>query len=92
MIYACDAPGGNSSSAIQIIGIILLGVGMGLGNAGVYKWIPKVAFLSIAYVLFFLKKKFILELFLKKKVSGMVGAFGGCGGFIYPSFILSPIG
>lgn len=22
----------------------------------------------------------------------MVGAFGGCGGFIYPSFILSPIG
>jgi len=22
----------------------------------------------------------------------MVGAFGGCGGFIYPSLILSPIG
>lgn len=28
-----------------------MGVGMGLGNAGVYKWIPKVAFLSIAYVI-----------------------------------------
>lgn len=46
---------------------------MGFANSGCYKWIPKVAFQSIAIV------------------SGIVGAFGAAGGFVYPSFILSPI-